>query len=218
MRKKIVFLLMVAVSAGLVAQEQAVLKDFSGKVEVQLPGGGWKPAAANQKLPRSAVISTGFNSHATVELISSTVRVKPLTRMSITELAREGNKAVATLDLRVGRLNARVDKAEGLEHDFKLRSPVSTAAVRGTEFNFARGRTEQIDGSSRVGNRLGQGRTLDPGETSRTAGSDRPSGGEEGFRKEASTDIVTAPGAAPPPARKTSTGSIRVVVGGETQP
>ncbi len=220
MKKYLALAVMLLVAGALFAQEQAILKDVSGKVEVQLPGRPWAPAARNQAVPQNASISTGFNSHATLELISSTVRVKPLTRMTITELVKKEGKAVTTLDLRVGRLNARVDKAEGLEHDFKLRSPVSTAAVRGTELDFSRGKTIMFAGNSRVTNKLGQGRSLGEGEKTKTSGNDKPKGGEDGYKNETTTVIVTVPVvvAPPPPPPPVTGGSIRVIIGEYYEP
>ena len=49
MRKVIVAMLALA-AASVVAQERAVIKEISGKVEVKLPGKDWAPAAANQEI------------------------------------------------------------------------------------------------------------------------------------------------------------------------
>ena len=205
---------------GLFAQNQAVIKEFSGKVEVQLPGKGWAPAARNAVIPLGASVSTGFNSYATLDLGVSVVRVKPLTRMSVAELSRKGSMDVTAVDLRVGRVNAKINKAEGLEHNFTLRTPVSTAAVRGSEIEgHAIGKTRTIAGVTRVSNLLGQTRTLSPGESSSGTGKSEPKKGEDNVAKETITTITTTPVVVavppPPPPKPVVGGSIRVIIGEE---
>ena len=65
----------------------------------------------------------------------SEVQVRQLTRMELSQLVAEAGTLTTTINLRVGRLRANVNTAEGLRNDFRVRSPVSTAAVRGTRFD-----------------------------------------------------------------------------------
>ena len=214
MKRFAIIPMMLLLAWGLFGQNQAVIKEFSGKVEIQLPGRAWAPAVRGAVLPQGASVSTGFNSRATLDLGVSVVQVKPLTRMSVAELSRREGADVTTVDLRVGRVNAKVEKAEGLEHNFTLRTPVSTAAVRGTELDGAVGKADVKSGLVRMSNALGQTRTLGQGEKSSTTGKSAPQGGEEGKKKESSTSTNTVPVFVPPPKPPAplSTGSIRVII------
>jgi hypothetical protein len=166
--------------AGLFAQTQAVIREVTGKVEVKAAGAlAWAPAKPGQLLAKGSFISTGFNSTAVLNLGSSVVSVKPLTRLQLEELiAREG--AVSTsLFLKVGKVSAAVKTGEGLKQDFTVKSPVSTAAVRGTDFEFDGLTVTVINGLVYFSNNLGQGRGVGQGESSSAAGDGPPSGGDQ---------------------------------------
>jgi len=132
----LVFLLILIAALPLIAQEKAVIREFSGKVEIQSPGKGWVSAQKGMEISKGTVISTGFNATASLDLGSSELFVKQLTRMTLDELVRQEGKVTTSLSLKVGKVRAKVKTSEGLTHDFKLRSPTSTASVRGTEFEY----------------------------------------------------------------------------------
>jgi hypothetical protein len=87
-------------------------------------------------IPKGSSISTGFKSTALLEMGESSLAVNQLTRMTLEELARQAGVQQTNVFLRVGRVSAQVKTTTGIKHDFKLRSPVSTAAVRGTDFEY----------------------------------------------------------------------------------
>jgi hypothetical protein len=175
----LIIALMLAAS-GLFAQTQAVVKQLSGKVEVKGPGAAvWVPARVGQALAKGSFISTGFNATAVLALGASVLSVKPLTRMKLEELiAREGTVSTS-LFLQVGKVNAAVKSAEGLKQDFTVKSPVSTAAVRGTEFEFDGLTVKVINGLVYFSNNLGQSRGVAQGEQSSTTGAAPPTGGDQ---------------------------------------
>ena len=117
-------------------QLQAVVKQFSGKVEVKQTGQGWQPVQLNMIVPGGATVSTGFSSRLTLELGQTEVTIQPLTRMLLRELIKKGSTNVTALTLRVGKINAAVKAVSGERNDFTVAGPNATAAVRGTEFNF----------------------------------------------------------------------------------
>jgi hypothetical protein len=121
--------------AGLGAQT-AALREARGDVEVRTPGGVWHPALAGESLPAETIISTGFEGTALLELGSSTLTVRPLTRLSITELILLEGSEHTRIDLRAGRVRADVSPPSGGTVNFTLRSPTITASVRGTVFEF----------------------------------------------------------------------------------
>jgi hypothetical protein len=82
------------------------------------------------------MISTGFRSTALIVLTNSTLLVRPLTRLSIEEIQNiQGNETVR-LGLQTGRIRADVKAPPGGRTDFTIRSPIATASVRGTSFDF----------------------------------------------------------------------------------
>src|SRR5271157_6108882 len=102
------FLISVAIALAfapvLFSQSQAVVTQFTGKVEVKASGGDWQPAKQGMTLDTGASISTGFSSTALLDLGTSTLKVRPLTRMQLVQLiAREGSVST-TLALKVGKV------------------------------------------------------------------------------------------------------------------
>ncbi len=120
---------------GLGAQE-AVIRSVTGTVEYQIPGGAWKPAAAGTKLNANSVVSTAFKSTAVVTLGNSTLTVKPLTRLTLEEIARREGSESVSLYLLAGRVKAEVKAPAGSKMQFKIKSPTATASVRGTSWDF----------------------------------------------------------------------------------
>jgi len=148
--KKILFIL-VLISLSLPLFAEITISSVQGLVEIMLPGSGsWESAAVGTTLPPSSRISTGFNSNALL-LINNTseVTVKPLTRLKVEEvIGQSGSGDQQTkLFMNTGRINANVKKNEGNIHDFQIRTPVSTAAVRGTRFSFSPGKLKVEEGT-----------------------------------------------------------------------
>jgi hypothetical protein len=136
MKKLIIILSILLIAIPVFASDYAIIKEVSGRVEVQSPGGSWVRASAGDSLAKGASISTGFGATAVLEVGASVLEVKALTRIELEELVQEQGTQTTGLFLRVGRVTAEVKRDEGLSHNFKLRSPSSTAAVRGTNFTY----------------------------------------------------------------------------------
>ncbi len=172
-----VVLLLAASLAG--AQVQARVRSFTGKVEILSAQQAWVPVKAGMGLGMGTTISTGFNSTAVLELGSSVLMVKPLTRLRLNELvAREGT-VKTDLFLQVGKISAEVKSAAGLTQDFKVKSPVSTAAVRGTGFGYDGYDLYVFEGTVTYTNLTGQSRSYAPGEQGSTGGYDTPADAEQ---------------------------------------
>jgi hypothetical protein len=126
-------------AAGLFGQtaETALVREVTGTVEIRAAGETeWTAVRRGQRLPGDSVISTGFNSQAIISLGNSAVTVRPLSRLSVNGLFREGNREEVKLDLRIGRIRADVKPPAGGKVEFVARSSVGTASVRGTVFEF----------------------------------------------------------------------------------
>jgi hypothetical protein len=208
-----VVLLLAATLAG--AQAQARVRSFTGKVEILSAQQTWVPVKSSMSLGLGTTISTGFNSTAVLELGPSVLMVKPLTRLRLNELvAREGT-VKTDLFLQVGKVRAEVKSAEGLTQDFKIKSPVSTAAVRGTGFEYDGYELYVFEGRVTYSNLTGQSRSYAPGEQGSTEGYDTPTDAEQQLQTDFGVNPYT-PGAgneslvAPPRAKET--GSVTIVI------
>ncbi len=145
----------------------AVIKSLAGKVETQEQGSSsWKSAALGQKLKPGTIISTGFNSNVVLDLGSSEIIVRPLTRISLNELTERGGIVKTDLNLKLGKITADVKTTEGLKHDFTLKTPVSTAAVRGTKFTAGINNITVQQGRIAYSNNIGQRRMVPAGSSS----------------------------------------------------
>ena len=114
----------------------AVLKRVVGTVEIRAPGKAWTAAKAGAALTKDTAISTGFKSVAVVALGDSVLTIKPLTRLTLEEIARQEGSEQVKLYLLAGRVRAEVKPPSGGKTDFSVRSPTATASVRGTVFSF----------------------------------------------------------------------------------
>jgi hypothetical protein len=172
---KKIFIIIFALLAVFAYSQNAVISNFTGKVEVKFPSGSsWEPVSANMEIPIGSFISTGFNSSAVIDLGTSTIRVKSLTRMKIEDLASDQQSVSTDLFLNFGNISVDVEPQEDINHNFTLKSPISTAAVRGTSFEFDTVSVVVTNGSVTFSNQLGQQRTVNLGGSSRTSGKDLP--------------------------------------------
>ena len=201
LRRLLFILIFVAVSASFIsaASNEVTVTSLKGNVKYRIDGEEWKKLSEGMKLPVGAVISTSFKSEAVLDLGSSEIFVKQLTRMSINELS-EKNKTVNTkLNMRLGRISADVKTSKGLKHDFTIKTPVSTAAVRGTKFSFDGVNIKVANGRVVVSNRNNHSASYKGGESGSSIGNNPPEGGaagrEEGLSVSADTsDILSGSG------------------------
>jgi len=175
---------------AVVPADEAAVLEYVGKVEIKEPGGSWTAVEKGMSFSQGSTVSTGFNSSVRLDLGASELRIKALTRMTIRELVEKEGTVTTDLYLRVGKVQAKVKPAVGLSHDFKLTSPVSTAAVRGTTFSYDGVTVEVSEGTVVLFNTVGQSRSVAPGESGQAAGSAPPQSGEETLA--AATEVTTS--------------------------
>jgi hypothetical protein len=148
--------------------QTATVQRVAGKVELMKPGGSWASVAAGDTFPIGATISTGFRSSAVLLVSDSEITVLPLTRMAVEDLVETQTTVTTSLNLRTGKVRAQVRTTGGRTADFKLRSPVSTASVRGTEFLFDGYRLDVIEGVVQFFNAVNEGLFVSAGNGSET--------------------------------------------------
>lgn len=186
--------LLIATALPVLALEARV-SSVQGKVEIRTDSTApWIAAAEGMRLPLGATISTGFNSQAELVVGPATLQVRALSRMRLDELMEREGVVQSDLHLQVGRVRADVRSAEGLRSEFRLSSPIATAAVRGTSFEFD-GTTVQVDqGSVRLANQYNEGVPVGAGESSGSTGDEPPPPPSES-REAAAIVVAFTPGA-----------------------
>jgi hypothetical protein len=185
--------LFVFAAFGVGAQTRAVFKTVTGKVEIQNPGEqAWQPANAGMEVPIRATISTGFGGGAILDLGASTLTVRQLTRLRIDELSVQNKVTRTNLTMPVGRIRADVKSTAGTTTDFRLRSPVSTAAVRGTGFNADVSVVTVFEHLVQWYSESGIGIDVGAGEMGLVTGGGTPSGGADLRDANASTNPFTS--------------------------
>jgi hypothetical protein len=138
MKRIVVLFLFLGGMSFLFAQNQrAFIREITGTVELKIPGSAdWIPGKAGGRIFPNTVISTGFKSAALLVIGESTIAIRPLTRLSLEELLERNETEQVRLNLHTGRIRTRVRPPVGGRIDFSVRSPVASASVRGTAFDF----------------------------------------------------------------------------------
>jgi hypothetical protein len=168
MKKIIIGLFLVFLVLGSGFGQAFIVKEVKGKVEVQPGSAGWRTATVGMRLNKGTAISTGFNASAVLDVEGAVLQVKPLTRMRIDELVKREGTVSTGLYLKVGKVKADIKTSEDLKHDFTLRSSVSTAAVRGTSFEFDGINLWVENGTVVLSNLLNQARAFTGGQEGKT--------------------------------------------------
>ena len=166
------FILLIFLALPCFAQLRAVVQEMKGKVELKgpAPGARWKLARVGLEISEGTHISTGFGATAVLDLGRSTLFVRQLTRMQLEELVEREQTVETKLYLQVGKIRATVRTGEKIVIDFKVRSPIVTCAVRGTDIEFDGITLKTNAGSAKIINQVGQRRTVSKGEQSSAPG------------------------------------------------
>ncbi len=117
------------------ADVAVTVKEISGTAHRLLTGKDpqWAPLKVGDKLDEMTIIRTGFRTKVVLTFTdNSEVVIERATKMGIREFRKEGEVTRTTLGLKYGSLRATVKKAAG-PNDFRIATPVATAAARGSE-------------------------------------------------------------------------------------
>ena len=171
MRKSIFLLLaFVAVASSPLFAQNAIIDSIAGKVEIRLGAGEWQTVRVGQELPLNATISTGFGATVVITLTDAILEVKQLTRLTLEELVEREGTVTTNIFVPVGRVRAEVRTTAGRSADFRVRTPLSTAAVRGTTFETNGWQLSVTEGIVEFANLLGQSRNVGATQISVTTG------------------------------------------------
>jgi hypothetical protein len=136
MKKTLLVLFLTLTSLGVFAQT-GIIKDLSGTVELKSSGAqAFVPANPGDLVAQTTIVSTGFKSTALITVGSATITVRPLTRLSLAEIRSSQGAEEINVNLQAGRVRIDVKPPAGTKTSFVVQSPVATASVRGTTFDF----------------------------------------------------------------------------------
>ena len=119
------------------SQETGVIRELSGTVELKVSASSpFVAAKAGDQVMKDTVVSTGFKSNALLEVGSTLIAVRPLTRLTLTEIRSSAGNETLNVNLQAGRLKIDVTPPVGTKASVSISSPTATASVRGTSFEF----------------------------------------------------------------------------------
>ncbi|UTC63502.1 FecR domain-containing protein [Treponema sp. OMZ 787] len=130
MKKIFIIISLICLSLSLTAMNGEVIA-VKGKAEIK-KGGHWLPAKAGNKIEAGSMISTGFKSELTLKIDGSVITVRPMTRLTIEEITQKNEAVSSEVYLNVGSVKADIKPASTKKVEFKVKTPVATASVRGT--------------------------------------------------------------------------------------
>lgn len=123
----------------------AIITDWTGKVEVQLPGKPFAKPQRGQKLPEGTIIASGDGRVLlTIRSDESKILIRPQTRLVLTQPSSTNWN---TLEVLLGRIRLYIQKRTGGAPPFQLGTPSAVVAVRGTRFDVEVNRlgTTEVD-------------------------------------------------------------------------
>ena len=138
MTKKIalIVLLVFIITAGAFAQS-GTIRELTGEVELKPAGASaFRAAAAGDTVAANTIVSTGFRSTAVIAIGSSLITVRPLTRLSLSEIQTLENTENTSISLQTGRVRVEVNPPAGTRANLQVQTPSTTASVRGTSFEM----------------------------------------------------------------------------------
>jgi len=148
--------------------QNGVIRELSGTVELKASGASaFVPAKAGDQINPEMVISTGFKSTALVAVGSALITVRPLTRLTLTEIRAAAGTETLNVNLQAGRVRVDVNPPAGTKASMSVSSPMATASVRGTSFEFDTRNLSVNHGRVNFQGNKGHARTVSGGASSR---------------------------------------------------
>jgi len=138
MKRTVLTVLLISMFAVLsVYSQSGTIRELSGEVELKPAGASaYTPAKAGSLVAQDTIVSTGFKSTAIIEVGSNVITVRPLTRLSLSEIQSSANAESLNINLQAGRIKVDVKPPAGTKANTVVQSPSATASVRGTSFEM----------------------------------------------------------------------------------
>lgn len=124
---------------------RGIFIDLAGKVQWRASDkDAWRDAKVNDSVEAGVEVRTGLRSHAAIRMRNATVLLDAGTMFQLPQAVQDGEVLRTTAAVKHGRADFKVDKV-GLSNDFKVVTPSTTLAVRGTGFAVATGPLKQVE-------------------------------------------------------------------------
>ena len=166
--KKIIFVIFLVFAGAYAFAQSGVIRELSGTVELKAQGASaYTAAKAGDEIKQDTVISTGFKSSALVALGSTMITVRPLTRLTLKEIQASSGTETININLQAGRVRVDVNPPAGTRASVAVTSPIATASVRGTSFEFDTRNLKVNHGRVSYDGKKGKSKQADAGFTAR---------------------------------------------------
>jgi hypothetical protein len=166
--KNFLFLSIFILSGLYVSAQNAVFEQVAGTVEIKQPKETIFKAANNgDQLFQETVISTGFKSFAIIKTGSTSITIRPLTLLSLTEIQKLAESETLEVNLQAGKIRVDVKPPAGTRASATIRTATATASVRGTSFEFDTRNLYVNEGTVIFSGNRGQSFLVGAGGTSR---------------------------------------------------
>jgi len=164
--KKAVFAIFM-VFAGISSFAQSgVIKDITGQVELKAPGSSsFVVAKIGDILEENTIVSTDFKSVALIEVGSAVLTVRPLTRLTLTEIYASAESEILSVNLQAGRVRVDLNPPAGLKASASVSSNIASSSARGTSFEFDTRNLQVHEGRVIFKGTIGQGTPVNAGSS-----------------------------------------------------
>jgi hypothetical protein len=133
----IVLTLALMSAATNVFAQNGVIKELAGTVELKKANSNvFAAAKAGDIVNQDTVVSTSFKSTALIEVGNTIITVRPLTRLTLTEIRASSESETLNVNLQAGRVRVEVKPPAGGKASMSVTTPTATASVRGTSFEL----------------------------------------------------------------------------------
>jgi hypothetical protein len=127
---------LVLAAPGRAQDLNATVTRVERKVELMRTDAGWEPVTVGMSLLPGDRLHTGFHATCAVKFPDgSTLDVKPMSMVLLQKLEEADGKQRARVWLKLGEVSAEVAHARGSAADFQVKTPTTTASVRGTSIH-----------------------------------------------------------------------------------
>ena len=160
----------IALFAQNLDQRSGTIRELSGTVELKQAGQiRFVPAKTGDAVAQDTIISTGLKSTALIAVGSTIITVRPLTRLSLSEISSAAGTETINVNLQAGRVRVDVNPPAGTRASMSVQSPNATASVRGTSFDFDTKVVRVTEGTVAFKANRGKVMLVNAGDTSQIA-------------------------------------------------
>jgi len=146
--------------------QSGVIKEITGQVELKPSGSSsFVTAKVGDSLAENTVISTDFKSVALVEVGSAVLTIRPLTRLTLTEIRASSESETLNVNLQAGRVRVDLNPPTGLKASASVSSNVASSSARGTSFEFDTRNLQVNEGKVIFKGTIGQGAPVSAGSS-----------------------------------------------------